>query len=113
MSVAPMRSSGPEREPPFDDAVIRKYIADLLVQSAEEVESDQLEIKGWCRDDRELAEKVAEACSCIANTSGGFVLVGVAEGTTGGRKFSPCPHNVVNVSWFQSNIHDLTKPPVQ
>ena len=113
MSVAPMRSSGPEREPPFDEAVIRKYIADLLVQSAEEVESDQLEIKGWCRDDRELAEKVAEACSCIANTSGGFVLVGVAEGPTSGRKFSPCPHNVVNVSWFQSSIHDLTKPPVQ
>jgi ATP-dependent DNA helicase RecG len=113
MSVAPMRLPGPEREPPFDDAVIRKYIADLLVQDAGEVESDQLEIKGWCNNERELADKVAEACACIANTSGGFVLVGVADCPTGGRKFSPCPHSAVNVSWLQTSIHNFTRPPVQ
>jgi ATP-dependent DNA helicase RecG len=112
MSVAPMRSPGPEREPPFDDAIIRKYIADLLVQSAGEVESDQLEIKGWCNNERELAEKVAEACACIANTLGGFVFVGVADGPRV-RKFSACPHSVVSVSWLQTNIYNLTRPPVE
>lgn len=76
------------------------------------LKSEQLEIKGWCRDERELAEKVSEACACIANTLGGFVFVGVADGPSGERKFSGCPHPVVTTAWLQTSVHNLTRPPV-
>jgi ATP-dependent DNA helicase RecG len=111
MSVAPIRFPGREKESPFDVAPIRKIISDLLTQTADEVESEEIEIKSWCSNERELADKVAEACACLANTSGGFVIVGVAEGTTG-RKFSACPHSGITTSWLQSNVHNLTRPPV-
>jgi ATP-dependent DNA helicase RecG len=113
MSASPLRFPGREKEVPFDATPIRKIISDLLVQTVEEVESDELEIKGWCRDERELADKVAEACACIANTAGGHVLVGVSDAPYSLRKFSRCPHSVVNTSWLQNKVHDLTKPPVE
>jgi ATP-dependent DNA helicase RecG len=113
MSGAPIRFPGKEKETPFDVASVRKIISDLLTQTADEVESEQIEVKGWCSSDRELSEKIAEASACLANTSGGFVVVGVVEGVTLGRKFSPCPHSVVNTSWLQSCVHNLTRPPVE
>ena len=113
MSVAPIRFPGREKEPPFDVAALRKIISDLLVHTADEVESEQIEIKSWCSNDRELADKVAEACACLANTSGGFVLVGVADGTNAGSKFSPCPHPEVNTCWLQTNVYNRTRPPVE
>ena len=112
MSVVPIRFPGPEKEPPFDVPALRKIISDLLVQTADEVESEHIEIKSWCSSDRELAEKVAEACACIANTAGGLVIVGVQDGYSG-RKFSACPHSAVNVGWLQTNVHNLTRPPVE
>jgi len=112
MAHAPLWFPGAEKEPPFNDAIIRKFITDLLVQSVEDVESDELEIKGWCRNERELADKVAEACSCIANTSGGYVLVGVSDQKSG-PKFSRCPHGDVSTSWLRTKIYDLTSPPVE
>lgn len=113
MSASPLRFPGREKEVPFDATPIRKIISDLLVQTVEEVESEELEIKGWCRDERELAEKVAEACACIANTAGGHVLVGVTDSANVRPKFSRCPHSVVSATWLQTKVHDLTKPPVQ
>jgi hypothetical protein len=105
----PFRSS--EKEAPFDAAQIREIITKLLVLTPDEVESEQLEIKGWCRDERELGEKVAEACSCLANTVGGFVFVGVEDGPAR-RRFSASPHLIVNAGWFQTTIHNQTHPPV-
>lgn len=113
MSVAPISFPGRDKEPPFDAAPIRKIVSDLLTQTADEVESEQLEIKGWCSSEKELADKIAEACACIANTSGGFVLVGVADGQHGGRKFSRCPHPCVTTTWLQTSVHNLTRPPVE
>src|SRR5579862_531512 len=112
MSASPIRFPGREKEVPFDAAPVRKIITDLLVQTVEEVESEELEIKGWCKDERELADKAAEACACIANTAGGYVLIGITNGY-GRYKFSPCPHSGVDVTWLQTKIHDLTKPSVQ
>jgi hypothetical protein len=111
MSVAPIRFPGKEKELPFDVAAIRRIISDLLVHTADEVESEQIEIKGWCNNDRELADKVAEACACLANTSGGFVIVGVADGVNAGSKFSVCPYSEVNTGWFQTNVYNRTRPP--
>jgi len=113
MSTAPIRFPGKEREPPFDVSAVRKIISDLLIQKADEVESEQIEIKSWCNNERELSEKVAEACACLANTSGGFVVVGVADGVALGRKFSRCPHASVGPNWLQTCVHDQTRPPVE
>src|SRR5579862_2749273 len=113
MSLSPIRPRAPKKEDSFDDTPVRKILSDLLLHTTDEVESEQLEIKGWCRDERELAEKVAEACACIANTSGGFVLVGVSNDAHSRRKFSPCPHPVVTSGWLQTSVHNLTRPPVE
>lgn len=107
MSSSPLRFRAPEKETHFDVMPVRKFIADLLVKPTNEVESEELEIKGWCRDERELAEKVSEACSCIANTTGGFVLVGPSEDKSQ-RKFSPCPHHSVTTAWLQTTVDNLT-----
>ena len=45
MSLAPIPFHGKEKELPFDVAAVRRIITDLIVSSADEVESDQLEIK--------------------------------------------------------------------
>lgn len=113
MSSVPIPHSGKEKEPPFDVAAVRKFITDLIVSTAEEVESEELEIKSWCRNDRDLAEEVSEACSCIANAKGGFVLVGVEDGPNRGRKFSACPRPGISRTWLTTTIHNQTQPPVE
>lgn len=113
MSLAPIPFRGSDKEPAFDVDAVRKIITDLVVSTADEVESERLEIKGWCRNDRELADHVSEACCCIANAAGGLVLVGVEEGSQLGRKFAPCPHRGVTSSWLTTTIHNQTQPPVE
>jgi len=113
MSLAPLPFHGKEREPPFDANCVRTIITELIASSADEVESEELEIKGWCRSERDLADHVSEACACLANAAGGLVLVGVADGQNVGRKFSPCPHPCVTRPWLTTSIHNLTQPPVE
>jgi len=112
MSTAPIRFTGREKEAPFDAAVVQQIILNLLTQKADDVESEQLEIKSWCENQQELSEKLAEASACLSNTSGGYVLVGVEEGITMGRKFSACPYPGVTTLWLQQSVHDLTRPPL-
>src|SRR5580704_3662414 len=109
MSSVPIRFPGKGKEPPFDVVAVRNIISELLTQKADDVESDQIEIKSWCSSDRELGEKVAEASACLANTVGGFVVVGVALG----RKFSACPYPAVSAGWLQTCVHNQTRPPVE
>jgi ATP-dependent DNA helicase RecG len=112
MSAAPVRLPVRDKEPPFDVPALRQIICDLQTHTAEEVECDQIEIKGWCPNDKELALKVADACSCLANACGGTVVIGVADGVKVGRKFARCPHSKVNTTWLQMSIHNQTHPPV-
>ncbi len=98
---------------PFDRTAVTNILVQLCSQDAALVESEYLEIKGWCKDDRQLAEKVSEAAACIANGRGGWVLVGIDEDDSRGSKFSPCPHSCVTVEWLVQRIHDLTMPPVE
>ena len=111
---APIPFPGRDKEPPFDVAAIRKFVSDRLIHTADEVESEQLEIKGWCGDDRELADKVAEACACLANTSGDYVLVGVADGPRLGRKFSSCqwPQRAKTYHPLSLKLHRIPEFPV-
>jgi len=113
MSAAPIRVPGRDKEPPFDVAFIRNVISDLLTASPDEVESDHIEAKSWCRDEKELADKVSDACACLANSTGGYVFVGVAEDPNVRRRFSPCPHPGITRNWLTTHIQDLNRPPVE
>lgn len=112
MALAPI-SFPKDREAAFDLDGVRKILDDLCTQRTEDVESENLEIKGWCQNEKELTEKTAEACACIANLHGGFVLVGVSGDRNDTRKFSPCPYPSVTSSWLLQRIHDSTAPPVE
>lgn len=113
MSISALQFPGREREPSFDVTAVRKIISDLLVHRVDDVESDQIEIKGWCDNEKELAEKISDACSCLANTSGGLVVVGVSEERGRRSRFSPCPYSVVSGSWLTNQVQNLTRPPVE
>lgn len=87
-----------------DPHSIIKHSGTLLVQlsdqSSDAVESQKLEIKSWCHDDRQLADKVGEAAAFLANTDGGIVLVGVDDKRIGRDKFSPCLHRGLTPEWL-------------
>ena len=91
----------------------RGILVQLCAQAPEAVECETLEIKGWCNDEKDLADKVSEAAACLANATGGVLLVGIGEHQDCRRKFSCCPHPNVNPAWLTARIHDLTVPPVQ
>lgn len=111
MATVPL--SYPEREGNFDANIIRSLLTNLCFQSTESLESDNLEIKSWCRDEKELAEKVSDVAACLANATGGLLLVGVSDESGGGQKFSPCPYPNVTRQWLTARIQDLTYPPVE
>src|SRR3990172_3734708 len=77
----------PSRRNTFENIqVLKNLLVQLSDQSSDAVESQTIEIKSWCHDDRQLAEKVAEAAACLANTDGGIVLVGIDDKRNGRDK---------------------------
>ncbi len=91
----------------------RDILIQLCAQPPEVVESSTLEIKNWCNDEKELAEKISEAAACLANWEGGTVLIGVGPGRYCSQKFSPCPYANVSPEWLAARVHDHTVPPVE
>jgi len=94
----------------FDENYFKNLLTQLTEQPADALENEQLEIKGWCRDERELIEKASDAALCLANAQGGYVLIGVEENAR--RSFSPCPHPNVSSNWLVHRVQDQTHPPV-
>jgi len=76
------------------------------------LETQTLEFKGWCQDEKELSRVVAEATVCLANTEGGLVIVGVDDRSVGSAAILPCPYPAITSDWFRMRIRDLTRPPV-
>ncbi len=97
----------------FNEQAIKNILVQLCSQPASVVESEELEVKSWCQDEKQLAEKIGEAAACLANASGGILILGVADDDRKGRKFSTCPYRNVNVPWITQRVHDLTMPPVE
>lgn len=91
---------------------IRNILVQLAVQTTDAIESESLEIKGWCKNIKELIEKVSESAACLANSKGGLVLVGIEDHPKEASKYSPCPYSDVNPEWLQRRIWDQTMPPV-
>lgn len=92
---------------------VESILDQLMVMPAASVESQQLEFKSWCKDDRELSREIADAAVCLASTDGGLLILGVDDKLVGQRAMARCPHSGVNVDWVRAKIRELTRPPVR
>jgi predicted HTH transcriptional regulator len=63
----------------MDVGRLNAILQDLAVTAAGDLESQTLEFKSWCKDERELSQQIAEAAVCLANAEGGFVIIGVDD----------------------------------
>jgi hypothetical protein len=63
----------------YNEQSIRNILVQLCTQPTSVVESEELEVKSWCQDKKQLAEKAGEAAACLANASGGILLLGIAD----------------------------------
>jgi predicted HTH transcriptional regulator len=90
---------------------LRGIFVQLCNQPANVVESEMLEVKNWCSNEKQLGEKAADSSACLANHKGGVVLLGI-EDNESQSKFSPCHYRNVNEEWIAQRIHDGTVPPV-
>lgn len=85
----------------------------LCTQPASVVETEMLEIKNWCSDEKQFAEKASDSSVCLANAHGGIVLLGIEDGDRNFRKFTKCPYHNVSKEWVVQRIQDSTVPPVE
>src|SRR5713101_4187988 len=91
MSFAPIPFRGKEKELPFDVATVRKIITDLIVRTADDVESEVLEIKSWCRSERDLADHVSEAALVLRTRTAVSCLWALKTDRTSGASFPRAP----------------------
>jgi len=91
---------------------LQQILIDLETRPAGELESQTLEIKSWCRDEKELCGELAEASVCLANADGGFVIIGIHDRNVGRRATSTCPYRTVTADWIKAKVREFTKPPV-
>jgi ATP-dependent DNA helicase RecG len=94
-------------------STVRGIVTQLLVQPAERVESETVEIKSWCKNAKEFYEKLAEAASCLANAHGGILILGIGEDDSDGPKFRACPYRELDVDLLSRKLADVTMPPVK
>jgi ATP-dependent DNA helicase RecG len=85
----------------------------LCSQPGSVVETEQLEIKNWCSNEKQLVEKASESSVCLANAQGGIVLLGIEDGSRNPAKFTKCPYPNVSKEWIAQRIQDSTVPPVE
>jgi ATP-dependent DNA helicase RecG len=90
--------------------MFQNIFVQLLAQPVEVVETDELEIKGWCKNEKEFTEKIVESACCIANARGGVVLGGI-DGKM--AKFSCCPYRNLTAEWVEERVKSLSYPPVE
>jgi ATP-dependent DNA helicase RecG len=91
---------------------VESILDQLMVTPAGELESQQLEFKSWCKDDRDLSREISDAAVCLASTEGGLLIVGVDDKAVGPRAFESCTRRIT-VEWVSAKVRELTKPPVR
>jgi predicted HTH transcriptional regulator len=88
-------------------------VTQLSVQAADRVESESIEVKGWCSGPKEFFEKLGEYSACLANANGGFLILGVEEDAGRPDRFKPCPYKDVDVESLARKLSEITIPPVK
>jgi ATP-dependent DNA helicase RecG len=96
----------------IDEAALRGIVTQLSVQAADRVESESIEVKGWCSGAKEFFEKLGEYSACLANANGGFLILGIGEEGCKSDRFKKCPYREVNAEMLSRKLNDLTIPPV-
>ncbi len=76
-------------------------------RSAASLEDETLDFKTEKSNDKETAQDLAEAAVCFANASGGTIVVGVRDRTTGPEAFIDA---TISRDLLRSKIHELTEP---
>ncbi len=97
----------------MEAARVEQILASLRSRSARDLESQTLEFKSWCRDEKEFAFAIAEACVCLTNADGGLVIGGVEDRGSLPASVRACPYPQVSSEWLKAKIRELTKPPVR
>jgi ATP-dependent DNA helicase RecG len=92
---------------------VETILDQLMLTPAGELESERLEFKSWCNDERDLSREIGDAAVCLASTEGGLLVLGVDDKAVGSRAFARCPHKGVTVEWVRAKVRELTKPPVR
>jgi ATP-dependent DNA helicase RecG len=95
------------------EANVRGVITQLAVQPADRVESEIIEVKGWCKNAKEFYEKFGEAAACLANAHGGLLILGVEEDDSSLERFRACPYKELNAEMLLRKLNDVTIPPVR
>jgi len=92
---------------------LEAVLVQLCTQPSSVIESETIEIKNWCSDEKQLGDKASEVSVCLANLKGGLILLGIENEDYKRQKFSPCPHRNVSAEWIVRRIQDNTVPPVE
>jgi hypothetical protein len=95
------------------EANVRGVITQLAVQPADRVESEIIEVKGWCKNAKEFYEKFGEAAACLANAHGGLLILGVEEDDSSLERFRACPYRELDPETLLRKLNDVTVPPVR
>jgi ATP-dependent DNA helicase RecG len=96
----------------MEQSTVVQILDRLKERCAGELESQTLEVKGWCRDEKDLAREISEATVCLANGDGGLVLVGVDDKKVGDAAITRCPYPYVTADWIKARIREFTRPPI-
>ena len=90
-----------------------KFLDKLNYQPAKHLEGQTLEVKGWCKSQKELADKVAEAAVCLTNADGGMLVIGISDSEPAPYCFMPCAYGLPSPDWLEERVKNLTTPPVE
>jgi ATP-dependent DNA helicase RecG len=95
----------------MDAADVRAGLTQILrgSRSAASLESQTLDFKADKPTERESYQDLAEAAVCFANSTGGLIVVGVADSTVGPEAFLGTR---LRIDALRSRIHALTEPPI-
>lgn len=95
---------------PLGAAELAAVLGRILAGSAPaDLETDQLDFKQQPDSKPDAIRALVDASVCFANTSGGTVVMGVANRVAGPSAFTGCD---LDPQLVQRRIHELTEPPL-
>ncbi|HKT13615.1 MAG TPA: ATP-binding protein [Terriglobia bacterium] len=88
------------------------FVKRLHTAPPDRVERSIFEVRGWCESRGELWKEATDAAVCLANASGGIVLMGLDQSRLI-NEAPPCPHQEVTPEWLEESVRKHSHPPVE